>query len=177
MNALARFLSHNCTKYCEMKTVQIFLQKTSLTIILLSCGMSLFAQDESAASVKSMIESGHYVFKAQTVLPTSGRTRQLTSEYTLRISKDTVIADLPYFGQAYTAPANLTGGGISFTSVKSVYSVTQGKKNRWEIMIKPGDVRDVENLSLTVFENGSADLNVTSRDKQPISYRGYISRN
>jgi Domain of unknown function (DUF4251) len=174
-SVLARFLNHNYIKLCEMKTVQVLLQKTGFTIILLSLVSGLFAQDQSAASTKNIIESGHYVFNAQTVLPTSGRVRQLTSEYTLKISNDSVIADLPYFGKAYSAPADLTGGGISFTSVKPVYSVIQDKKNRWQITIKPKDVRDVENLSLTIFENGSADLNVINKDRQPISFRGYIT--
>lgn len=159
-----------------MKTVQsILLKGCSAAIILLNCSITLQAQNKHDLPVKDIIESRHYIFEARIALPASGRTRQLTSDYTLKVFGDSIIADLPYFGRAYSAPSNLTGGGISFTSVKAAYSATQDKKKRWQIMIKPTDANGVESLSLVVFEDGSADLNVNSRDRQPISFRGYIT--
>ncbi|MDP4262277.1 MAG: DUF4251 domain-containing protein [Bacteroidota bacterium] len=160
-----------------MKTVQILLQRISCMVVLISGTASLFAQKDQTIPIKDIIGSRHYIFKAQTVSPTGGRTRQLNTGYTLKVFNDTIIADLPYFGRAYAPPSNLAGGGISFTSLKHDYTVLQDKKKRWQITIKPSDANDVENLSLTVFEDGTADLTVNSRDRQPISFRGYISGN
>jgi hypothetical protein len=158
-----------------MKTMQNLLKKPACFIIAMLFGLAAsFAQGEAIAT-KNLIESQRYIFKAQTANPASGRTRQLTTEYDLKVSKDTIISYLPYFGRAYSAPADLTGGGINFTSMQFEYSVSRGKKNRWEIIIKPKDANDVQELSLTVFENGKADLQVRSNNRQPISFNGYIT--
>jgi len=68
-------------------------------------------------TVKEKIESQRYTFKADYVTPTSAgfQSRYLTSEYTLKVTPDTVQAYLPYFGRAYEAPFNPSEGGIKFT--------------------------------------------------------------
>lgn len=131
-----------------MKTVQNRLQKPGAIFIAMFISIVSFGQDETPA-IKNLIEAQRYTFKAQTANPASGRTRQLTTEYDLKVSKDTVIACLPYFGRAYSVPADLTGGGINFTSMQFDYNVSKGKNNRWEIIIKPKDANDVQELSLT----------------------------
>jgi hypothetical protein len=158
-----------------MKTTVSPFKKPGILIIALLVGtVALFAQDEKATATKNIIESQRYVFKAETVSPTTGRTRQLTSEYSLKISSDSVVADLPYFGRAYSAPIN-TGGGINFVSVKFEYNVSLDKKNRWQVTIKPKDVSESQEMFLTVFENGKADLSVRSSNRQPITFYGYIT--
>jgi hypothetical protein len=126
-------------------------------------------------AVGELVETKNFVFQAEQASPMSGRTRQLPPGYRLRISGDTVTADLPYYGRAYSAPSNLSGGGITFTSIGPKYESVLDKKNRWQISIKPEGVDDVEELTLTVFENGRADLRVNSRNRQPISFSGYIN--
>ncbi|HEY0066028.1 MAG TPA: DUF4251 domain-containing protein, partial [Flavisolibacter sp.] len=74
------------------------------------------AQKAEAGEVKTLVESGNYIFKPQTVMPSVGGSRFLTSEYELVVSKDTLASFLPYFGRAFTAPVNPTEGGIRFTS-------------------------------------------------------------
>ena len=143
-------------------------------LLLFMTAFDGFAQKDQKA-ISELIGSRNYIFKAETASPMSGRTRQLTPGYLLKISGDTVIADLPYYGRAYSAPTNLSGGGISFTSVSSKYESSLDKKNRWQIQIKPIGVEDVDELTLTVFENGRADLKVNSRNRQPIAFSGYIN--
>lgn len=104
----------------------------------------------------------------------SGRTRQLTSEYTLEVVPDTVVAYLPYFGRAYTAPMDPTKGGIQFTSTKFDYKVDSLKKGGWSVKIRPSDVREVQDLNLQISSEGYATLNVTSTQRQPISFTGVI---
>jgi hypothetical protein len=174
---MARFLGFVLVlKPYNMSARKLFLVSAGiLAVILISPNINSFAQENQSA-VKDMIESQHYTFKAQSVNPASGRTRQLTTDYTLKVSKDTVIADLPYFGRAYTAPINPADGGINFTSANFDYAMSLGKKNSWEITIKPKDHSDVQELTLTVFENGNADLRVVSTSRQFISYSGYIAK-
>ena len=130
---------------------------------------------EKKAQIKSLIEAQNYVFKAQTALPSAGSTRQLTTDFDLRISKDTIISDLPYFGRAYTAPLNPSEGPLQFTSTEFQYSVANRKKGGWNITITPKDVQDPRQLNLSVFDNGSASVVVTSYNRQPISFNGYVT--
>ena len=144
-----------------------------LVVMLVTLSYShAHTQDLDAATTKRIIEAKNYIFKAQTVTPSRGSLRQLTSEYDLTVSGDSVIAYLPYFGRAYSAPIN-TEGGINFSSAKSGYFVKQ-KKNRWEITIEPGDVTDVQQLHLDIYQNGRANLLVNSINRQSISFSGYI---
>jgi hypothetical protein len=158
------------------KAIQFFL---IVVIISLHC---VYAQDSAKdsktskeLSIKNMVDAKNYVFVAQTVLPVSGRTRQLTSYYDLTVSKDTTISALPYFGRAYTTPVDPSEGGINFTSTNFDYTATDRKKGGWDISIKPKDANDVQQLFLTVSEKGYATLQVQSNSRQAISFNGYIT--
>lgn len=126
-------------------------------------------------AIKNLIDNQQYVFYAQSAIPMGGRQRFLTNDYTVDVSKDTVVSYLPFFGRAYAAPINPTEGGIKFTSTKFDYKLTARKKGGWDITIKPKDVHEVQQLTMTIFENGSASLQVTSTNRQPISFNGYIA--
>jgi hypothetical protein len=130
---------------------------------------------DKKAQIKSIVEAQNYVFKAQTALPTSGSTRQLTSDFDLRVSKDTIISDLPYFGRAYTAPLNPSEGPLRFTSTDFQYTVSNRKKGGWEVIITPKDVQDPRQLTMSIFDNGYASVVVTSYNRQPISFNGYVT--
>jgi len=147
----------------------------SVMLFLAVLGSShLQAQDKEAAAIKTMAEAQNYIFKAQYAAPLAGRSRALTSDYDLAIKRDTIISYLPYFGRAYAAPTNLTGGGIEFTSTNFKYT-PERKKNRWEIMIQPKDASDIQDMSLTIYDNGRASLHVNSVNRQSISFDGYIT--
>ncbi|MBS1665733.1 MAG: DUF4251 domain-containing protein, partial [Bacteroidetes bacterium] len=126
------------------------------------------------AAVKDLVESQNYVFKAQTVMPMAGSTRQLTSDYSLKVTKENIVSYLPYFGRAYTAPMDPSKGGIQFTSKDFDYTLTPGKKQGWTILIKPKDYRDVQQMTLSISSAGYATLQVTSTNRQPISFNGQI---
>jgi len=136
-----------------------------------------FAQNkkDKQAAVTNMVATRNYVFKAQTALPSIGTSRQLSYDFDLRVSKDTVVSDLPYFGRAYSAPVNPNESPLHFTSTKFDYAVANKKKGGWDITITPKDVQDPKQLTLTIFDNGSASLTVTSYNRQPISYNGYVT--
>ncbi|MEP7319290.1 MAG: DUF4251 domain-containing protein, partial [Panacibacter sp.] len=92
----------------------------------------------------------------------------------LRISKDTIISYLPYFGRAYTAPISPEDGGINFTSTDFEYTTALRKKGGWSIEIKFKDQSQVREMNLTIFDNGRADLFVSSNNRQSISFSGNI---
>jgi hypothetical protein len=134
------------------------------------------ARAQKAVPVADLINTQDYRFVAQSALPMGRPTRQLTGDYDLVVTKDTVIADLPYFGRAYSAPIGSDAGGIIFTSTKFDYAVTPTKKGGWDIAIKPKDARDVTQLYLHVSSKGYADLRVTSINRQSISFNGEVRK-
>lgn len=140
-------------------------------LLILSCvlPLGLFAQKTAV-----LINAQDYRFIAQTAIPMGGATKHLSYGYDLTVSHDSVVAYLPYYGRAYTAPIDPTKSGIQFTSTQFDYKVDTTKKGGWEITIKPRDNRDVNQINLSVSSAGYASLRVTSVNRQAISYSGEI---
>lgn len=98
----------------------------------------------------------------------------LTSEYDMTVTENKIVTYLPYFGVAYAAPINPAEGGVNFTSTNFNYIPAERKKG-WQILIKPNDVQDVQQLILDVSKGGFSTLQVISTNRQAISYTGYIT--
>jgi hypothetical protein len=64
---------------------------------------------------------------------------------------------------------------LRFTSTDFQYVATPKKKGGWDIVITPKDVQDPRQLTLRIFDNGTASVVVTSYNRQPISFNGYIT--
>jgi hypothetical protein len=144
-----------------------------LSLLLVLFFNAIQAQDKKDI-LQPAIEAKHFTFAAETVLPTSGRPRQVTGDrYGITISGDSLRSYLPYFGRVYSAPLN-GEGGYNFTSTAFGYTVNNRKKGGWEISIKPTDVSDFREFLLTVSESGSAVLQAMSNNRQPISYNGTV---
>ena len=158
-----------------MKTSYI---KSAYSFLLLTAVFIMQAngQDEQASkgTLQKALDARHYVFVAQTVTPLRGGLRQLTSYYDLTVSGDTVISNLPYFGRAYVAPMNPSEGGLAFTSTASDYRVKTKKKGTREIGINTKAGGDNQRMLLTVFNDGTASLQVTSNNRDVISFSGYV---
>jgi hypothetical protein len=157
--------------------------KISLTFLLMLIIVNANAQQtakqikeqKKAASIKHKIDEQKYTFIAQYVQPLRGTQKYLTSDYDLRVKRDSVIAWLPYFGRAYMdVPYNSSDDGIKFTSTKFDYKIVEKKKGGWTITIVLNDVRGSQKLFLDVFTNGSATLQVTSNSRDAITFQGYI---
>ena len=147
-----------------------------LSFILFQCTTTKNIEKLTSEDIKSMIDSSRFIFDAERVNPLRGRTRYLTSSYDVVVKKDTVESFLPYFGRAYQAPMDPSKGGIQFTSTDFSYSVQSNSDNKWDVIIKPEDYNDIQEMRFSIFGNGSASLNVTSTHKDPITFTGHIER-
>jgi len=143
-------------------------------VTLLGVSSVSYAQQKTADEVKKMVESKSFVFKAETANPVSGGVRQLSPGYDLTITNSSVISYLPFFGRAETIPIGTEDGGIKFTSTGFDYKSASDSKS-WQITIKPKDVSHVQQLFLTIYDNGNATLDVMNIHRDNISFRGYIS--
>jgi hypothetical protein len=163
-----------------MKTIMKF---TGLLMLLCVVSLSSMAQNtrkerqaKKVADIKAMIEANNYVFKAQSANPMRGGTFNLITEYDLSVAQDTLIAYLPYFGRAYQAPMDPTDGGIHFTSTRFSYNKQQTKDGGWEISVKTTDAKGIEQLFLSISQDGYAQLRITSTNRDPITFDGYIEQ-
>jgi hypothetical protein len=166
-----------------MKKIFQYMLFFSLTVLGLQA-TSLGQQDtkkdkksERASMISSLITSRHFTFDARSVSPAGGATRQLTSYYDVTLKGDTLISYLPYFGRAYSPPINTSDAGINFTSKDFSYESTQRRRGGWNILIKPNDVPNAQQLSFSISENGQASLQVISNNRQTISFQGVIKEN
>jgi hypothetical protein len=150
--------------------------KNVLFICALACTLTAGAQStDKTAAVKALVESGKYMFRPTTALPMRGPVRQLTSEFDLTVSLPTkIVSDLPYYGRAYT-PVDPMKGGMDFTTKDFDYQITPGKKGGWDITIKPKDIKDdIQQLFLTISQDGYATLRVICTNRDAISYNGSV---
>ena len=152
----------------------------------------LFAQTNPEITSK-IVASQNYVFNANNAMPMSGTdvNRVLSNlpgglgsstinlsgaQYDVKVTKDSIVAYLPYYGRSYSAPVNPTDGGIKFTSKKFTYTESVNKKGVYYIRISTKDLtRENYQLVISISKNGYASLMVNSNNKQPINFNGYLS--
>ena len=156
-----------------MKTKSRFYKTLFFSVFLFTI-FSVQAQ-EKGMNVKSVLEGKRFIFKAQSVSPTAMPMRQLTGDnYNLRVTGDTLVSYLPYFGRAFSAPSPGAPGGYSFTSTDFDYTAKARRKGGWDVVIKPKDVNDVREFSLNVSKSGYATLRALSNNRQLITYNGFL---
>jgi hypothetical protein len=146
-----------------------------VAISLAGCSKSL--SPEESVAIRETVQSQEYVFTAESVSPASGRNMPLTPGYDLVVTQKAVIATLPYFGRAYSVPIDPAAAGIRFTSKKFRYSAATNARGEVDILIEPEDVVGVQQLRLNISSVGHATLQVTSRDRQAITFYGSIVQN
>ena len=148
-----------------------------ISFIFFSCSSTKKTEKMNPEIVGSMINAKNFTFVAERVNPFRGTSRNLTSSYDVKITRDTVNSFLPYFGRAYQAPIDPSKGGITFTSLNFSYSVADKSKDEWDIYIEPRDISDVETMIFRIFGNGTATLNVQNTHRDPISFYGHVEKN
>ncbi len=155
-----------------MKYINLGLLFIMVTAFAGSCTTSK-AQENVPTDIKRIVESKNFVFKAEIAKPLRGGNMQLSSGYDIIITPASIIAYLPFYGRAQTVPIGASDGGIKFTSTNFDYAAEANSKG-WKITIKTNDVSHVRQLFLTIYSNGTANLDVMNINRDDISFRGYI---
>ena len=144
-------------------------------VFFTGCSSSKPVTTATAEETKQAIVSDQWIFVAQSVIPQGGRSRMLTTRYEMRVGKDTIIAYLPYFGRSFSGAGAMTNPNpLDFKSVD--FSINREEKNKggWRIMVKPKDINAIQSMLFELYENGSANLNVTLTDRTPIFFNGTV---
>jgi hypothetical protein len=156
------------------------LQRLCLSFFMLICMYSTAQtgtdqkKKNKQVQLKSMIDSRLYQFHALSATSMKGKTIQLSSEYFLKLNKDSLDVDLPYYGRSYTADYPGTDLSIRFISNKFSYSADTTKKGGWEITIIPKNESKANKINISISSSGYCNMNISSNTRQAISYYGYI---
>ena len=92
-------------------------------------------------------------------------------DYSLEIRNDSVYSYLPYFGVAYNVPYG-GGKGLNFSAPLSEYTSTYSKKGNAKITLKVRNEEDNYLYNITIYPNGSSNIQVTPTNRQSISFSG-----
>lgn len=129
---------------------------------------------EQIAQTKALIESNAWQFDATQMLPTQGKSRNLTTSYSVVVKDGQVDSYLPYMGRAYRAEYGSTDSPMTFKAEIQDFSVEDWKKDGWIVKFGAKNKSDRLDFTFTITNTGSATLSVNSTDRQNISYYGDI---
>lgn len=163
--------------------------KYSMLLVFLTLAFQLKAQTDEATT-KRIVEARNFIFKATAAMPmasadinavlsrmpgnSGGGVINLNgSQYDLIVTRDSIEAYLPYFGRSYVPQMSPDDAGIKFKSKDFSYKSSNRKKG-WLIKIEPKDIKDRQNMTLTITQNGYATLSINNNNKQPITFNGYL---
>ncbi|QSB28497.1 DUF4251 domain-containing protein [Flavobacterium sp. CLA17] len=160
----------------------------SLILLVLFCFLSLsvFSQEKSKKELRAekelheqketegLINSKNFVFNAEKANPLGYRMIILDyNTYTIKVTEENVVCDLPYFGRAYNVAYGSSDGGMKFEGKPENITIEKKKKSYSIKMIVKGK-DDVYTLLFSVFFDGGTNVSVTSNNKASISYDGEI---
>ena len=151
-----------------------YFTKAVLLFAFTMISSSTLDAQENDSLIQKRIRNQQFVFVPQSFSSPSVTMPIMTRDFELRVTTDSIIAILPYFGKSYTPQFGRSDDdGIKFISTDFEYSAIAKKKGKWEITMEPKDAKGVR-LFLTVFNNGDAQMDVTSPRRETMLFKGYV---
>ncbi|MFT3979184.1 MAG: DUF4251 domain-containing protein [Ferruginibacter sp.] len=146
-------------------------------LIITSCSSSKTGtiNNQQDTGIAQAIDTGRWTFNVTMVNPQSGPSTLPNGFYTVSYSPQNLNVYLPYIGQAFGGADVLSQNNpLGFISKDFEIKKTLTKKGKWTIEFKPRDQKQVQSLTFTLFNSGSASLNVVMTNRTPISYTGTV---
>ena len=157
-----------------MKKILIVLMAAAL--LLPSCAALRQSPEEEAriaALVNQRLDARQYRSYVNYMTPRRGPGKSITDPYCVTVDGSKLNSYLPYFGVAYSLPYG-GGKGLNFEDTIDDYIDYGWQKGRRMIAFSTDNGEDVIVYTLTIYEGGSADVNVHCRNRDDISYRGSL---
>ena len=123
--------------------------------------------------IKAIVESKNFVFDARNATPMSGRSINLTSEYIVRVTNDSIFSYLPYQGVSHSAVFGGTDSPMIFSQPVETYKIER-TKNGYLVKLSVNNRTDNLNFSFHISQTKLTNLSVSSINRQPMSYSGEI---
>lgn len=123
-----------------------------------------------------LIETGHFRFVASSAKSNLGNFNNLGANYNLVFDSLKLKAFLPYYGRAYTVPYGGSGGVNFDLTAEKIEKIWNKKKKVFTIETEVSDSQDSYSIFLTAGLSGYADLKISFRNRQLISYYGIVEK-
>lgn len=128
-------------------------------------------RQELASNIKKGVEDRNFKIDVNFVTPVRFPAMHIDGGYELRVHGDSIYSYLPFFGRVYVAPYGREDQGLHFADTLSDYTVRR-KKDQFIIRMTVRRPADTHVYNLVVFDNGNASVDVTSQQRERISYSG-----
>lgn len=119
------------------------------------------------------LEARDYKIAVNRMYPMKGSSRSVSYGYSVEVRNDSLISYLPYFGGAYNVPYG-GGKGLNFSERIGSYRESQKNNGERQIEINVTNEEDTYIYLIKVFSNGNSSIDVTSRQRDHISYSGEL---
>ena len=123
-----------------------------------------------AQLVRQGVEAGGFSIDISRMYPVRGGSKAVSS-YSVTVRDGVLISHLPYIGRAWQVPY---GGGhaLNFDAPIGNYTVLRTGRDGYEVRIFVKTDEDEHLYRITVFENGTASVDVQSKNRERISFSG-----
>jgi len=130
---------------------------------------------EKQKQIEEIINAKDFVFTGRTAFPTGMRSVNLTSNPNyMKFQPEMIISEMPFFGTAYSGIGYGNDTGVKFKGKPEEFNVVKDGK-KFEINAVVQSTNDNFRISLSVANEGSGTLTITSNNRSSISYHGEIS--
>lgn len=164
-----------------MKKSIIFLFVSAL---LLSCAAGQTASEKRAVTqqlqsqIEDSVEQRTFKITVNYVNPLRMPPQHLMTDYSVALRGDTVESWLPYFGVAQRADiADNSSSPLIFKGKVDGLRVGKGRRGAHDISFATRRNSEYLEYRLLIFPNGSASVDVTSSDRDAISFDGQMDVN
>lgn len=147
-----------------------------LLILLAGCGALRQIPEEKqriSEAVTRRLDAVDYRIEVSYMIPLRGGGKAVSGGYSVAVESSVVHSHLPYAGVARTIPYG-GGKGLSFTDDVDEYSDSGWRKGERVIVFSTNNDEDIIVYTLTIFDNGEADIHVHCRNRDDISFRGTL---
>jgi hypothetical protein len=158
-----------------MKTINL------LTMVFLFFGLTGFQPSDrkekklqKEKEMYELLDSGQFRFIASSARSSLGNFNNLGTNYELKFDSLNLKAYLPYYGRAYSVPYGGSEGVKFELNAGEINKDWNKKKKLFTFSADVSDKNDSYSFYLTTGLSGFADLKITFRNRQPISYYGTI---
>ncbi|HEV8271308.1 MAG TPA: DUF4251 domain-containing protein [Chitinophagaceae bacterium] len=162
----------------QIKKAKQFILLTGCFLLLVFVITSSFVwQASSPASqdaIAQAINNDRWDFAADYAYPSYGKSRNITGSYYVQCRKDTLIVALPYYGKLNSPAGASNENPLDFKSTNFKLTKEVRKKGGWLVTIKSPN-SEVQSMSFTFFDNGSAQANFTMTNRSGINFSGKIA--
>jgi len=128
---------------------------------------------QHAEQVQTALADRHFKIGVRSAYPRRGGMINVTSDFFLEVSGDSVYSYLPFFGRAYYVP--LGGGkGLHFDAKILDFIEKRVKKDITRVVFVTNSGEDTYRYTLDIYDNGQATIDVLPQERDRIRFDGEL---